>query len=88
MYISLYQIFFINKKYLIKTKYSKIIIFMRGGILSFSKIFFFYFCNILKIGKIGAIISNFAVLRCKLNGHYRKNPDIFFKYFFLQKLLS
>ena len=41
-----------------------------------------YFCNIFKIGKIGAIISNFAVLRCKLNGHYRKNQDIFFKYFF------
>ena len=48
--------------------------------------FFFYFCNIFKIGKIGAITSNFAVLRCKLNGRYRKNPDIFFQIFFLQKL--
>ena len=44
--------------------------------------FFIFFCNIFKIGKIGAIFSSFAVLRCKLNGQYRKNPDIFFKYFF------
>ena len=41
------------------------------------KIFLFYFCNTLKIVKIRAIFSNFAVLRCKLNGHCRKIPDIF-----------
>ena len=42
---------------------------------------FLYFCNIFKIGKIGAIFSNFAVSRCKLNGHCRKIPDIFFSFF-------
>ena len=36
-----------------------------------------YFCNIFKIGKIGAIFSNFAFLQCKLNGQCRKIPDIF-----------
>ena len=47
------------------------------------KIFLFYFCNIFKIGEIGATFSNFAVLRCKLNGHCRKIPDIFFNFFYL-----
>ena len=41
-----------------------------------------YFCNIFKIGKIGAIFSNFTVLGCKLNGHCRKIPDIFFNFFY------
>ena len=44
--------------------------------------YFFYFCNIFKIGKIRAIFSNFAVLRCKLNGPSRKIPNIFLKFLF------
>ena len=34
---------------------------------------FFFICSIFsKLVKIRAIFSNFDVLRCKLNGHYRK----------------
>ena len=36
--------------------------------------------NILKIGKIRAVLSNFAGLRCKINSHCRKIPDISFFY--------
>ena len=46
------------------------------------KYFFCYFCNIFKISKIRAIFSNFAVIRCKFNGHCRKIPDIFFNFFY------
>ena len=58
---------------------------MSADTMYIDRIIFIYFCNIFKIGKIGAIFSNFAVLRCKLNGHYRKIPDIFFKFFFFYK---
>ena len=46
------------------------------------KILFSYFCVFFKIGKIRAIYRNFAVLRCKLNGHFRKNLDIFSMFLF------
>ena len=45
-------------------------------------IYIFFFCNIFPIIQIRAIFSNFAVLPCKLNGHCRKIPDMFFIIFF------
>ena len=53
---------------------------MSAGTMYIDKIKFCYICNIFIIGKIRAIFSNFAVLRCELNGHF---PDIIS--FFFQK---
>ena len=49
--------------------------------------YFFYLCNIFKIGQIGAILSNIALLQCKLNSYCRIIPDINYN-FFLTKIVS
>ena len=74
--------FFVTKKNLQFPFYNKSYKTKNVHRYSIDKIFFLNFCNIFKICKIRAIFANFDVLLCKLNGHYRKIPDIFFQFLF------